>query len=464
MRAGRETGGGLLHSVEPVDRADHRAQQQRARKPLLLLQLEMLLLPPLLLLSGAHAAPSPASPPTSPLDAFVQTASGAFWAGADLGPVLQLPDDAACASACIALGADCIAFNACANGSHVRCGPLSFSRTLAPVADADCNVSLRLRPRNDSRVAQAVPWRLASPRNRAVVLPAGAAGGMMRAMFDTNLVYLLQYDVDDMLFPFRARAGVPQPPGAACFGWDCPADWIEGSTAALFLMGAGNYLRWEEHAQLRAMMDAVVAGIAECRQANGYIMGFDERKLSSDEHPDYTLSWTTHGMLAAHAAGNAQALGLIRDMVSLFNNHTLLPLFLPPDGGDPPYASPAVFPPAFPQWDNATNQGQSPKDGHAIYLIYQGIVHQTQMALSEAGTQADVDLVQQLYEEPWWLAQLAARDPGAIWHRQWWSHNYELTAIEAYLDMWVLTGQVQCTYLLLHTFYYRSSTRTTLLY
>jgi hypothetical protein len=235
-------------------------------------------------------------------------------------------------------------------------------------------------------------------------------------------------------------------------------------------MGAGNHLRWEEHAQLRANMDAVVAGISECRAPNGFIMGFNESELATDEHPDYTrkyfrnrphhspppptlpnpvgivpggpsaVSWTTHGLLAAHRAGNTQALPLIRGMLNLFNNHTQLPLFLPPDGGDPPYATPEVFPPPFPGWDNVTNQGMSLPHGHAIYLIYQGLIHQTQMALSEAGTQADVDLVQRMYEEDWWLQQLAARDPGAVWHRQYWSHNYELTAIEAYLDMFVLTG------------------------
>lgn len=186
-------------------------------------------------------------------------------------------------------------------------------------------------------------------------------------------------------------------------------------------MGAGNHLRWEEHAQLRAMMNAVVSGIKQCAQPNGFIMGFNESELVTDEHPDYTLSWTTHGLLAAHAAGNPDALPLARGMISLMNNHTLLPLFLPPDGGDPPFDTPAVFPPPFPQWDNVTNQGESPPHGHAIYLIYQGLIHQTQMALSEAGTQADVDLVAQLYEESWWLEQLAAGDPGAIWHRQWWS-------------------------------------------
>ena len=388
-------------------------------------------------LAAVLAAASTDPPPPS-VSGFSPPVAGVFYGGGDLGPVLQVADAAACGAACAALGSACVAFNTCANGSLVRCGPQTWSRTLSPVANAGCAAYVRERPRNDSLVAQAVPWLLAAPAAGSVSIPAGAAGGLLRSMFEGNLVYLLQYSVDDMLFPFRQRAGLPNP--GQCFGWDCPVNWIEGSTAALFLMGAGNHLRWEEHAQLRAMMNAVVSGIKECAQPNGFIMGFNESELVTDEHPDYTLSWTTHGLLAAHAAGHPDALQLARGMVSLFNNHSLLPLFLPPDGGDEPFAAPAVFPPPFPQWDNVTNQGESPLHGHSIYLIYQGLIHQTQMALSEAGTQADVDLVAQLYEEGWWLQQLAAGDPGAIWHRQWWSHNYELTAVEAYLDMFVLTG------------------------
>ena len=81
-----------------------------------------------------------------------------------------------------------------------------------------------------------------------------------------------------------------------------------------------------------------------------------------------------------------------------------------------------------------------------IYIQYQGIIKHTLMALSGAGTQADIDIVQDLYQEDWWLSALLARDPyHAIWHRQFFSHNYEITAYEAYLDMYVLTGNA--TYL-----------------
>jgi hypothetical protein len=74
------------------------------------------------------------------------------------------------------------------------------------------------------------------------------------------------------------------------------------------------------------------------------------------------------------------------------------------------------------------------------------MIKHTLMALSEVGTQADVDIVRNQYQEDWWLAALLAGDPfHAIWHRTFFSHNYEITAYEAYLDMYVLTGNT--TYL-----------------
>ena len=93
-----------------------------------------------------------------------------------------------------------------------------------------------------------------------------------------------------------------------------------------------------------------------------------------------------------------------------------------------------------------TSGGFGQASGHMIYIQYQGIIKHTLMALSGAGTQADIDIVQDLYQEDWWLSALLARDPyHAIWHRQFFSHNYEITAYEAYLDMYVLTGNT--TYL-----------------
>ena len=45
----------------------------------------------------------------------------------------------------------------------------------------------------------------------------------------------------------------------------------------------------EERAQLRAKLDAVVDGIAECRDPDGFIMAYDSNTTARTEHPDYVL-------------------------------------------------------------------------------------------------------------------------------------------------------------------------------
>ena len=174
----------------------------------------------------------------------------------------------------------------------------------------------RLRIRNDSSIIPAVTTVLSVPRSGVTLRE-----GPLRRAFDSNILYLKQYSVDDLLFNFRARAGLPQPPGAKCHGWDCTTDWVEGSLAGLFLMGAGNALRWTEDKGLRSMMDALVDGIAECAEPDGYLAAFPQDRLAVDEHPDYTTSWTVHGMLDAAIGGNSKALSLIRKHMNVFNNH-----------------------------------------------------------------------------------------------------------------------------------------------
>lgn len=133
-------------------------------------------------------------------------------------------------------------------------------------------------------------------------------------------------------------------------------------------------------------------------------------------------------MIEASIAGNSKALPLIREHLNWFNYNKYIPLFLPPDDDAntvPPFAG-SDF-------------------GHQIYLIYQGIIHNTRMALTSLGTKRDVELVKTLYQEDWWLPQLISRNVTAVWERYWFPHNYEIAAFNAYLDMYVLTGNV--TYL-----------------
>jgi DUF1680 family protein len=106
-----------------------------------------------------------------------------------------------------------------------------------------------------------------------------------------NIEYLLtSFSVDEMLRPFRECAGKPVSPGLRppIPFWDTD---LPGSSAGRFLMGAANTLRWQQHDELRRRMNAIVDGIADCRQANGYIMAYPEDSILHSERAGYTRAW-----------------------------------------------------------------------------------------------------------------------------------------------------------------------------
>ena len=251
----------------------------------------------------------------------------------------------------------------------------------------------------------------------------------------------------------------------------CPAgglgpweDTLQGAAAGLFLQGAGSLLRFEDHAGLRQQMDALVSAIESFQEADGYAMAFARNDSYRRENPNYVTAWLTHGMLEAHIAGNPAALPLIRRHLNWYNNHSFLPLMLPTLGGpaslDPSKPTPDGFPAGTGAEDAAGYGGGFRGDGcslggvtnsqppgfcinhHLLYLSYQGMIKHTRMALTPLGTAADVRTAL-LYAEDWWLDRLAARDPAAIWQRRFYPHNYENTAFEAYVEMYVLTGDLK---------------------
>jgi hypothetical protein len=77
-----------------------------------------------------------------------------------------------------------------------------------------------------------------------------------------------------------------------------------------------------------------------------------------------------------------------------------------------------------------------------FWAIRPGMIHNTRVASSPVGTARDLQVVQELFQEDWWLDGLAARNTSMIWLREA-AHNYEITAFEAYLDVYVLTGDVR---------------------
>jgi len=231
-------------------------------------------------------------------------------------------------------------------------------------------------------------------------------GGAFKTAMKYNIEYLLSsFSVDEMLRPFRERAGKPVTPGLRepIDFWDTD---LPGSSAGRFMMGAGNTLRWMEDGELRRWLDRMVDGIAECRQPNGYIMAYPESMIMISEKGAYTRAWVTHGLLEAGYAGNTKAFDLLRGYYDWYNQTSYLPQLL----------------------RGATQGGQ-------------GMVANTRMHFSPVGRPEDIEVIMQYFQENYWLKGLAEHDTYIVWQYPYdRPHNYLITDFEAYLDLYLATG------------------------
>ncbi len=236
-----------------------------------------------------------------------------------------------------------------------------------------------------------------------------APEGLFRPAMEQSIVHLLEtMSVDEMLYSFRLRAGVKNPPAERNpyehFGMWCKD--LKGSDAARFLMGAGNTLKWMEHPELRQRLNLLIDGIAACQRADGYLYAFAPEEYNTGEHGAYARNWFTVGMLDAGAAGNPKAYGLIRKGHDWFNHWDKLPDML--------YLS----------------------------LGLQGHTSCTRMYFSPVGKPEDLQVAEKYYVQDWWLDRLIARDLDAIWNYPLnRPHCYEITGFEAYLDHYLATGE-----------------------
>ena len=264
-----------------------------------------------------------------------------------------------------------------------------------------------IRRDNPDAVTPAASWT--PPQLRAQTPKSGVRldGGIFQTAMENNIAYLLNsFTTDELLRQFYERTGRVtnfHPVGSQKF-WE---EDLAGSNAGRFLMGAGNTLRWMEDAELQRRLNAVVDGIEECRQPNGYIMAYPEDTIFYSERAAYTRAWLTHGLLEAAYAGNPKALGLLRGYYDWFNVQGFLPEML----------------------RGAIQGGQ-------------GMVANTRVARSPLGKPLDGQVIQQYYQEDAWLQGLARRKREQIWQYPYdRPHCYLLTNLEAYLDLYLLTGQ-----------------------
>ena len=230
--------------------------------------------------------------------------------------------------------------------------------------------------------------------------------GLFKTTMDNNINYLMNsFTFDQLVRNFRVKAGLTVEPLEDRF----KNMWFQilpGSEAGRFLMGAGNTLRWIENADLRKRMDDIIDIIDKCKEPDGYLMAFPKHTIFDYENGAYTRSWVSQGLIEAGYAGNKKAFPLLRGFYDWFDNCEYLPEML-----------------------RRARQGT------------QGIIPITRTYFTPVGKPKDIQVVQQYFQENYWMEQMANRDSKAIWLYPYdRPHNYLVTGIEPYLDLFRATG------------------------
>lgn len=263
-----------------------------------------------------------------------------------------------------------------------------------------------IRRDNPHAVTNPASWNPAKFKAQAPRSGITLNGGVFETAMRNNIEYLLSsYSTDDLLRQFYERTGKVKnfkPTGSQVF-WE---EDLAGSNAGRFLMGAGNTVRWIDQPELQRRLNDVVDGIEECRQPNGYIMAYPEDTIFYSERAAYTRAWLTHGLLEAAYSGNTKALPMLRGYYDWFNQQNFLPDML----------------------RGAIQGGQ-------------GMVANTRVGASSVGKPEDAQVIQRYYQEDGWLHGLAKREKEQVWQYPYdRPHCYLLTNLEAYLDMYLITG------------------------
>lgn len=143
--------------------------------------------------------------------------------------------------------------------------------------------------------------------------------------------HLASFEVDRLLFPYRATVGLPQPPGVTSGygGWD--AGFIRGHMAGHYLSAASRMFAATGDITFRDKAEALINGLDECQKKFGsghlaafpesVIAGFETSQQGSDGIfvPYYTIHKVMAGLIDAHHyLGSKKALQMAEWMADCY--------------------------------------------------------------------------------------------------------------------------------------------------
>lgn len=231
--------------------------------------------------------------------------------------------------------------------------------------------------------------------------------GLFKTVFDNNRAFLRTLDMGAMMYWFDQKTGTPTDaqPYRGHF-----EDNLKGSTLSMFLMGAGNVLRWVEDEELARRIDVLTQRLYSAAEPDGFLMPVREEDFAYREYPHYVRIWLSYALEAVGLSHDAHAYEVLRKWQDWFNACPDLPII------------------------------------RYLELAFQGVVASTSVYMTPIGKKEDIDVTISAYEEGWRLAQFMRREKDAVHIRRQpgsepHAHGSELEAFEGYLDLYRATGR-----------------------
>lgn len=265
---------------------------------------------------------------------------------------------------------------------------------------------------------QPVAYAAAAPE-RGVTLD----GGPLRDAFANNLRYLNEW--------FAKTDGGSRPADEKNWWETC----LSASSEGRLLSVAGHSLRWGERAELRAILNTLIARIKARQTPAGYCLPYPEEELrpstngGPDERRNYDRVNLTRGLVAAGLAGQHEALPILRRFYDWFNASPYLPYTLAGYFDASPAKENSWAWPGEIGWSHNCSNGL---EGHLL-------AH-----LSPVGTAADLVAAERYLVQDWFMAASARREPLSLSHYPGHvAHSYVLLSYLFWLDLYRATGAEQ---------------------
>ncbi len=144
--------------------------------------------------------------------------------------------------------------------------------------------------------------------------------GVFRDDVEVNRKYMMGLDPDRMLVSFRTTVGLPTT-AEPYYGWEAPNNELRGHFVGHYVSGCALLAVQLGDDGVKARGDLMVAELAKCQQANGYLSAFPQEVVDRLKArrgawaPFYTLHKIMAGMIDSYTlTGNAQALDVAKKM------------------------------------------------------------------------------------------------------------------------------------------------------